>query len=275
LPELVDTLKLLNFKPKSLQQPNAWVGHTPFAYWVIETLKPATFVELGTHTGNSYFSFCQSIQDNRTETKAFAVDTWQGDAHAGFYDESIFDGVKNTNLEYSTFSTLLRTTFDSALEYFEDGTVDLLHIDGLHTYEAVKHDFESWLPKMSSKGVVLFHDTNVRRDDFGVYRLWSELSSRYTTLEFYHSHGLGILELSLGSNSVVPAEDGKQDQLREIFAALSDQMLIRFERDSLLAERDSLLAERDFLLAVRDSLLKSRSWRITSGLRAMQRFFAG
>ena len=275
MPELVDTLKLLNFKPKSLQQPNAWVGHTPFAYWVIETLKPATFVELGTHTGNSYFSFCQSIQDNRTETKAFAVDTWQGDAHAGFYDESIFDGVKNTNLEYSTFSTLLRTTFDSALEYFEDGTVDLLHIDGLHTYEAVKHDFESWLPKMSSKGVVLFHDTNVRRDDFGVYRLWSELSSRYTTLEFYHSHGLGILELSLGSNSVVPAEDGKQDQLREIFAALSDQMLIRFERDSLLAERDSLLAERDFLLAVRDSLLKSRSWRITSGLRAMQRFFAG
>jgi len=256
-----ELVRLMQFNPKSLQAPNAWVGHMPFAYWVIEKIKPSTFVELGTHTGNSYFSFCQSIQENKLDTKAFAVDTWEGDAHAGSYDESIFDGVNRTNLDYSSFSTLLRTTFDAALKQFDNGSVDLLHIDGHHTYDAVKHDFETWLPKMSSKGVVLFHDTNVRRDDFGVYQYWSELSSKYNSLEFFHSHGLGIIELSQKSNIVIPAEEEKQSALRNIFALLSEQLLIRFERDSLLTERDSLL--------------NSWSWKITAGLRALWRFFPG
>jgi len=268
MPEVAEIAKLLRFKPKSLQQPNAWVGHMPFAYWVIDKLKPSVFVELGTHTGNSYFSFCQSIQENNINTKAFAVDTWKGDAHAGFYDESIFDGVNNTNLEYSRFSTLLRTTFDSALEHFEDGSVDLLHIHGLHTYEAVKHDFDSWLPKMSSKGVVLFHDTNVRRDNFGVYRLWSELSSKYSTLKFFHCNGLGIPDLSQGSSVAIPGQEEQKSELREVFAGLSEQMLMRFERDSLLTDRDSLLTDRD-------SLLNSCSWKVTRGARAVWRFFSG
>jgi hypothetical protein len=254
----------------------------PFAYWVIEKLKPTTFVELGTHTGNSYFSFCQSIQENKTNTKSWAVDTWEGDAHAGFYDEAIFERVRHTNLQYRSFSTLLRCTFDSAAEHFADGSVDLLHIDGLHTYEAVKHDFDTWLPKMSSKGVVLFHDTNVRRDDFGVHRLWSELSSEYTSLEFFHSHGLGILELSHGSNVVIPLEGDEKNEIRILFASLGEQMLTRFERDSLLTERDSLLTERDSLLTERDSLLTERdsllrsgSWRITKGMRAVWQFLRG
>jgi hypothetical protein len=226
--------RLAQFRPQHLVDPNAWIGHTPFAYWIIERLKPRVFVELGTHSGNSYFSFCQSIHDNQTESKAFAVDTWQGDTHAGFYGESVFNSVEQANLPYKSFSTLLRTTFDSAANNFEDGSVDLLHIDGLHTYEAVKHDFETWLPKMSANGVVLFHDTNVRRDDFGVYRLWQEISKDYKTLEFFHSHGLGILDLSASVSKIIPQEEVEKIEMREFFAGLSDHMLTRFERDSLV-----------------------------------------
>jgi predicted O-methyltransferase YrrM len=173
--------------------PLAWVEHIPFAFWLIETTKPDVFVELGTHYGISYFSFCQAVQQTGLKSTCYAVDTWKGDEHAGFYDEKVFEFVKEINEKYNSFSTLCRSTFDQALHLFKDNSIDILHIDGLHTYDAVKHDFESWLPKMSEGGIMIFHDTNVTDHGFGVYQLWEELIKKYPFFEFKHGYGLGIL----------------------------------------------------------------------------------
>jgi GT2 family glycosyltransferase len=174
-------------------QPSAWLGHVPFGAWIVESLRPGVLVELGTHYGHSYFSFCQAVARARLKTKCYAVDLWEGDEHAGRYGEEVFSSVSSKNAKFETFSRLLRMTFDEAVRYFADGSIDLLHIDGLHTYEAVKHDFESWKSKLSRQAIVLFHDINVRERDFGVWRLWEELSSAYPSIEFMHSHGLGVL----------------------------------------------------------------------------------
>jgi hypothetical protein len=172
---------------------SAWLGHTPFAAWLIPNLEPKVIVELGTHQAVSYMAFCQANAKITDPARCFAVDTWQGDDHAGKYDDSVFHNVQKLNERYEQFSTLLRCRFDEALNQFEDGTVDLLHIDGLHTYEAVSQDFYSWLPKMSDRGVVLFHDTEVRDRDFGVWRLWEELIKQYPSFSFQHGFGLGVL----------------------------------------------------------------------------------
>jgi len=177
-----------------LSRHSAWCGHIPFAHWLVGAVAPRVFVELGTHTGVSYSAFCAAVERTGRGTRCYAVDTWQGDEHSGHYDNAVYEALANFhNPRFGSFSTLLRCTFDEALPFIEDGSVDLLHIDGLHTYDAVLHDFEAWRPKLSDRAVVLFHDTNERDGDFGVWRLWSELQGQFPSLEFLHGHGLGVL----------------------------------------------------------------------------------
>jgi len=218
---------------------SAWIQHVPFAFWLTEQLKPKLLVELGVHTGVSYFAFCQSIKTNKLSTLCYGVDTWMGDAHSGLYDENIWLDVSSYNAAlYNAFSYLLKTTFNEALQYFEAGSIDLLHIDGYHTYEAVKEDFKSWLPKMAANGIVLFHDIVVREREFGVYKFWNELKQQYKSFEFIHGHGLGILALGEPSSGRLAqlfalAEEPEISQVRAIYAHLGEAQAESFHAMTL------------------------------------------
>jgi O-antigen biosynthesis protein len=180
--------------PICLSQASMWVTHIPFAYSITALTRPKLFVELGTHYGDSYLAFCQAVKALGLPTRCAAVDTWTGDVHAGFYGEDVFASVRAAHDQrYATFSQLLRMEFDTAAKSFRPGTIDLLHIDGLHTYEAVRHDYETWLPKLSPQGIVLFHDTKVLELNFGVHQLFAELAKKHPAFTFEHGCGLGVV----------------------------------------------------------------------------------
>jgi glycosyltransferase involved in cell wall biosynthesis len=180
--------------PERIGPQAAWVAHAPFALWLVEAARPRTLVELGTHGGFSYFTFCEAVERCGLPTQCYAVDTWTGDEHAGFHGEDAYRDVAAHNANrYSSFSTLVRSSFDAAAAHFSNDSIDLLHVDGRRLYQDVKHDFETWLPKLSSRAVVLFHDTNVRERGFGVFRFWEELREIYPNFEFLHGRGLGVL----------------------------------------------------------------------------------
>src|SRR5690349_3718528 len=172
-------------RPIVLMEPDRclswpWLGHVPFAFWVVDAVRPGVLVELGTHTGTSYLAFCQAVRELHLPAACFAVDTWRGDPQSGFYGEEVYTDLQLYHEpRYGDFSRLVRSTFDDALDHFADQSVDLLHIDGYHVYDQLRHDFESWLPKLSRRGVVLFHDINVREADFGAWRVWEEVSAAY------------------------------------------------------------------------------------------------
>ena len=123
-----------------------WIGHIPFACALIETLKPKTIVELGTYSGSSFFAFCQAVKELGLDTKCYGIDMWEGDVHMGEFKDSVYNNVHDYKNEHYPSATFIRKFFDDAVAGFEDGSIDLLHIDGTHTYEAVSNDFVTWLP---------------------------------------------------------------------------------------------------------------------------------
>jgi hypothetical protein len=222
--------------------PSAWIEHAPFAFWICDALRPRRFVELGAHYGYSYFAFCQAIDRLELGTAAYAVDTWRGDEHAGFYGEDVFRSVDARNKQkYAAFSCLIRTTFEDALDYFADGSVDLLHIDGRHFYDDVKHDFTVWRTKLTKDAVVLFHDTNVRERQFGVWKFFEEMAARHPSFQFFHGHGLGVV--TLGDTIPEPlahllrASSETADQIRAVYACLGGAVSAR---GAFVAKRDAI-----------------------------------
>jgi len=204
---------------------STWMDHIQFGYDLIEAHKPELLVELGTQSGMSYFTFCQSVTDHDLNTMCYAVDTWEGEEHTGAYDESVFDLVNEHNRRnYPGFSYLMRMYFKEARDHFRDETIDLLHIDGLHTYDAVADDFNSWYPKIKPGGIILFHDVKARMKDFGVWRFWEDITPDYETFTFHHGFGLGVLRKPGGEDNHAPLLDmlfdstpGQQDQLRAFY----------------------------------------------------------
>ena len=245
---LIDVIKKIHLKdfisdasfwlPDSLVE-SAWIEHAPFAFWLIEAHRPRILVELGTHNGYSYLVFNQAVKGLDTGTRCLAVDTWKGDEHSGLYGPEVLERLREYHdRRYASFSQLVPLTFDEAVESFQDGTIDLLHIDGRHFYEDVRHDFETWKPKLSNRAVVMFHDICVRENGFGVFRLWEELRAKYPYFEFIHGHGLGILGVGKALSDAVSAllaaskDPATADQIRAVYnrlgSALTDQFMYKY-----------------------------------------------
>jgi len=262
-----DRFALARMLPRRLES-EFWLGHIPFAFALVEALQPSVLVELGTYSGSSLAAFCQAVEAAGLDTQCYGIDTWAGDIHMR-YDEDVYQDLSHyMESNYPEIGHLVRARFEDAVSQFADGSIDLLHIDGTHTYEAVSRDYHTWLPKLSERGVILFHDVNVRVEtygeaarQFGVRRLFDEVKGRYPHFEFSHSCGLGVLlvgpNLSPEMKELLLAS--KDPAFASHFARYGNRLIWKFERSShgLI----SLLARR----AVR---AMRRSWRRRSARQA-------
>ncbi len=286
---------------------SAWSGHYFFAYDLIRNTKPKIVVELGTHKGNSLFSMAQAIKDGKLKTELHGVDTWEGDPQAGYYGEDVYEEFLRISKEYYKDVKIIphKMLFDDAVKKFEDNSIDILHIDGLHTYEAVKHDFETWLPKVNKDtGIIMFHDVCETKDDFGVYKLWDELKKKYeNTITFEHYHGLGVifldnnikdiekhfsvyyttlsknqdLEYSLGETQ--KGNEAMSKELVELHQTLGNRDKVIQEKDVIIGKKDKSIQEKDTLIEEYEgeaeefrTFKKGKIWKVLTIWRKFKKY---
>lgn len=267
---------------------SAWLTHAPFASWIVAALRPASIAELGTHYGFSCFVFAEAVKRLRLPSIVSALDSWEGDDHAGFYDETVYDSVDAVvKADYPDSVRLVRGWFSESRSHFPDRSIDLLHIDGRHAYEDVLTDYTEWLPTVRDGGVILFHDISEREKGFGVWKLWEEIAEPGRSFTFEHGHGLGVLGVgdvaSPGLQALFDADAATADRIRDDFSRLGDVVARQAWLESLPAEFDRVNAlaheralhvnELSAALAAQaeyiDSLTSSTSWRVTAPLRAV------
>jgi cephalosporin hydroxylase len=164
---------------------SAWKGHRKFAEWLVNNTNSNIIVELGVDYGYSTFVFANASKNlNNT---IYGIDLFIGDAQTSIRNtySLVINNIKMHNI---TNIEIIMGEFTSISKIWTI-PINILHIDGFHTYEAVKNDFECWSKYVTDDGIILFHDTAVQ--DYGVKYLFRELNNGYK-LYFTHSAGLGI-----------------------------------------------------------------------------------
>jgi hypothetical protein len=238
---------------------SAWTTHAPFAFWLMDVLRPHAVAELGSHFGYSCFVFAEAARRLGTSTTIDALDTWEGDDHAGFYGEDVHDAMAAVVArDYPGIVRMRRGYFSDTRPTVADAALDLLHIDGRHGYDDVLEDYTSWRSSVREGGVILFHDIAERDRGFEVWRLWEELSSTHPSFSFRHGHGLGVLAVG----------EPAQPALARLFtadAATTDRIRADYERLGDEVARRIMLEHRSEAL---DALVASASWRLTRPLRS-------
>lgn len=225
----------------------------------------------------------------RLDTRLYAIDCWQGDDQAGYYSDDVYHSVARiASEEYSGSTELIRSYFSDAVSRFDDGSIDLLHIDGRHGYDDVREDFETYQPKLSSTAMVLFHDTHEFQPSFGVHQFWNELSTTAPSFEFHHGHGLGVLaygsEVPSTVRDFLVAGAADADRMRARYevrgAEVSAQLAAHDHQLELEKQNANLRHEllwRDAALGQARAELElvraSRSWQVTAPLRSISGAF--
>ncbi len=267
-----------------------WEGHRDFAYDLLQFVRPERLVELGSQYGCSLFTFCQAVRDFKLNTEINAVDMWSGDIGAEITGEEVYALVQKTAATYypEVKLNLFQMCFDDARPSFADNSIDILHIDGGHTFEDVEHDFTTWLPKLKENGIVLFHDVYSPIDQ-GSCDHWEKTKKEYDCyFDFTHSCGLGILfpkgrywydrleeagffkyykDLYFYRSKYKYTQE-RFDELKglyeERYRAIEQQSKMIDERDARIAADEKLVAEKDAAIASQTKLIEERDATITS-----------
>ena len=95
-----------------------------------------------------------------------------------------------------------QNTLEKITKKLKSKKIDVLFIDGDHSYKGVKMDFEMYAPLVKKNGIIAFHDIVIcPEENVDVNKFWNEIKSNYEYNEFVEDWeqgncGIGIIKFN-------------------------------------------------------------------------------
>lgn len=183
-------------------------------YGLARSIKPEVCVEIGSARGKSACAVGLALRRNG-RGKLYAIDPHQP---TNWNDTNSTDSLAILTghllkAGVSEYVEIVRQTSTAAAVGWQR-KIDLIFIDGDHSYEGVKADWDLFVPHVSEFGVVVFHDTiwdlrpdpKLSRSDMGVPRFVDELRAKgYPVITIDQNFGVSLVQPRIGGVKLRPA----------------------------------------------------------------------
>lgn len=110
--------------------------------------------EIGTRHGESAKLWCEALPG----LKLTCIDpyTVYHTRRSQEKQDAVYEVAKQTLAPFDV--TILRKSSRDTVDDFGDGSLDFIHIDGDHTFDAIAMDLIQYVPKVRKGGLILVHD---------------------------------------------------------------------------------------------------------------------
>jgi predicted O-methyltransferase YrrM len=166
---------------------------------LVKSENPKTVLEIGTDKGGTLYLWCQAAAVDAT---IVSIDLSSRRRYSPKRRELYAKFVKSASqkLHFLPFSSHELSTVEKASSLFGDKKIDYLFIDGDHTYDGVKQDYEMFSPLVKEGGLIAFHDIKTVRPDCGVKEVWEEVTEDMDKANYweYAENDYGPLGAGIG-----------------------------------------------------------------------------
>ena len=198
---------LMHFKANKINFLSGLGDSSYLLYGLVRSMKPEVCVEIGSARGRSTCFIGMALKENG-RGKLFAIDPHQLTNWNDYKSVDTFEIIMNNlaALHITNQVEIVRMTSEEAARGWSR-QIDMIFIDGDHTYDGIKRDWELFVPHLTTFGVVIFHDTiwDLRpdprwsRSDMGVPRFVDELRQQgYPVLTIDKDRGVSLIQPAQG-----------------------------------------------------------------------------